>query len=109
MARTPKLFAAGTAPVAPVSAYTAPSYVPTTQTSLLRHIRIVNGGPAGSFMIGIGGTGAINRIYNDLPIAGSAIIDHHVYIPIPAGSAIHIGGSPTLQLGYFLSGDEAAG
>lgn len=111
MARQPKTFFAGTVSGAPAARYTAPTYIPTVQSSVLRYIRVHNGGAAGSYMIGIGGADSVwTRIVNDMTIAGSTTLEDYVYIPLASGSAINVGASAGMtQMNFVFGGDENSG
>jgi len=107
MARLPKVFVGGTVAVASTSRYTAPTYVPTNLVSLIRQVHVSNPGAAGSFSMALGASDVTDtRKYDNFPIAGSSVYDAYVYWPLTSGQQIFVSGSPTLQLGFHITGDE---
>lgn len=110
MARQPvRMIGPGTAGINTAAGmrYTAPSYVPTTLRSVVRHIHVSN--PAGSAItvsVGIAGSAAINRVFDGYSIAASAVLDHYCQYPLASGETVdawtNAQGVPVVT----ISGDE---
>jgi len=108
MARMPKRMH-GPAQVSNIAAtkYTAPSYVPTTLTSVVRHIHVQN--PSASpvtFTLSIGADGATTRLFDAYSIAANTILDHFCYYPLTSAEIIQALAGTNNILVLTIDGDE---
>ena len=117
MARLPKRMV-GPVAVSNVSAtlYTAPSYIPTTLTSVVRHIHIQN--PSASpvtFTLSIGADAAGTRIFDafSIPAAGAGItgsvVDYFCHYVLTSGQTlVGVAGTNNI-LTVTINGEENVG
>ena len=111
MARQPVLLVPPTAlGINSAAVYTAPSYVPTTQRTVIRHVHISN--PAGSavnFSMGLNGTVAGSQVFGSYSISASAVYDHYCQYPLSSGQTLQMWASGASVLVATVSGEENAG
>lgn len=114
MARMPKRMA-GPALVAtgPATIYTAPSYIPNTLVSVIRHIHISNpSGSAVTITLSIGADAAGTRILTTFSIPAAAagvtgsVVDYFCYYPMTTGEILTASSGSNNVLVITVSGDE---
>lgn len=108
MARQPKRMA-GPAQLTGSAAtqYTAPSYVPTNLTSVVRHIHVQN--PSSSpvtFTLSIGTDAAGKRLFDAYSIAANSVLDHFCYYVMTSAEVIQAFASSASTLVITIDGDE---
>lgn len=114
MARLPKrLFGPKQVATGPTTQYTAPSYVPTTLNTVVRHIHIQN--PSASpvtFTMSIGADAAATRIFDAFSIPAAAagvtgnVIDYFCYYVMTSGEIITTSAGTNNILTITVDGDE---
>jgi hypothetical protein len=109
MARSPKRLA-GPLQLANADAllYTAPTYIPAAQTTVLRQIHLYCTA-ATTIFLSIGADTAANRIVDGLALATGEERDINVYIPLASAETIRGHAVLATSVNVTLGGDEGAG
>lgn len=87
--------------------YTAPSYVPTSLTSVVRHIHVQN--PSASpvtFTLSIGADSAGVRLFDAYSIAANSVLDHFCYYAMTSAEVIQAFAGTNNVLTLTIDGDE---
>ena len=111
MARQPVLIVPPTAlGINSAALYTAPTYIPAAQRTVIRHVHIQN--PAGSvvnFSMGLNGTVAGSQVFGSYSVSASAVFDHYCQYPLSSGQTLQMWASGASVLVATVAGEENVG
>ena len=100
----------------PTTQYTAPSYVPTTLSTIIRHIHVQNpSGSAVTLTISIGADAAATRILDAFSIPAAAagvtgsVVDFFCYYVMTTGEILTTSAGTNNILTITIDGDENCG